>query len=72
VDLKSYGGRDGYARVALDEYQAQIILSKFPFVEYAANNIIYHANTAQRLGVSQTSCLENLVMDKWIPLYNTF
>ncbi|OJI95835.1 hypothetical protein ASPVEDRAFT_35146 [Aspergillus versicolor CBS 583.65] len=72
ADLKSHGGRAGYARVAFDENQAQTILSKFPFVEYAANNIIHHANTAQRLGVSQTSFLENLVVDKWIPLYNTF
>lgn len=72
ADLKSHGGRAGYARVAFDEHQAQTILSKFPFVEYAANHIIHHANTAQRLGVSQTSFFENLVLDKWIPLYNTF
>ncbi|BCS19483.1 uncharacterized protein APUU_12311A [Aspergillus puulaauensis] len=72
ADLKPDGGRAGYARVAFDEHHAQEISSKFPFVEYAANHIIHHANTAQRLGVPQASFLENLVLDKWIPLYNTF
>lgn len=72
ADPKSYGGRPDNAPVAFDKHKAQAILRKFPFVEYAANHIIHHANAAQRLGVSQTWFLGNLVLDEWIPFYNIF
>lgn len=72
ADLTSHGARAGYARVAFDKHHSKGISRKFPFVEYAANHILHHANTAQRLGASQVSFFEDLVLEKWIPLYNTF
>ena len=47
-------------------------LNKFPFLEYAVNHILYHANAAQRLGVSQELFLERLDLERWILLYNAF
>ncbi|KAE8550581.1 hypothetical protein TMatcc_008625 [Talaromyces marneffei ATCC 18224] len=51
---------------------AEMISRSFPFLEYAVNHILHHSNAAQRLGVSQVSLFQHLVLGRWIPIYNAF
>lgn len=43
-----------------------------PFLEYAANNIMYHADVAQGFGISQHPFLDNFQKSQWILLLNMF
>ncbi|KAF1957575.1 hypothetical protein CC80DRAFT_411018, partial [Byssothecium circinans] len=42
----------------------------FPFLEYATNNVLYHANAAEAGGVSQGHFLENFPLPQWVRLDN--
>ncbi|KAG5748345.1 hypothetical protein H9Q70_008968 [Fusarium xylarioides] len=43
--------------------------SEFPFLRYAVQNVLYHANAAEEGNVSQASFLETFPYERWI-LYN--
>lgn len=45
---------------------------KFPFLEYASKNILFHAEEAQATEVSQSEFLESFPMAEWVPIYNLF
>jgi ankyrin repeat protein len=53
-------------------HQRQSTDKIFPFLEYAVRNILYHANTAEGSGVSQTSFLRTFQLADWIKLDNLF
>jgi ankyrin repeat protein len=44
----------------------------FPFLEYAVRNVLYHADTAEREGISQVDFLNNFPLARWIMLDNLF
>ncbi|KAK7428859.1 hypothetical protein QQZ08_004629 [Neonectria magnoliae] len=44
----------------------------FPFLEYATRNVLYHADVAERDGVSQTRFLQNFQLVDWIKYDNLF
>lgn len=50
----------------------QLVSEKFPFLEYAVQNILYHADAADGHGIPQDSFLENFPLGKWITLNNLF
>jgi hypothetical protein len=52
--------------------QRQSTDKMFPFLEYAVRNILYHADTAEGSGVSQTSFLRTFGLADWIKLDNLF
>jgi hypothetical protein len=52
--------------------QRQSTDKMFPFLEYAGQNILYHADTAEGSGVSQTSFLRSFQLADWIKLDNLF
>ena len=45
---------------------------KFPFLEYAVRNVLYHADVAEGQGISQKAFLEQFALSKWIKLDNLF
>ncbi|RYO15465.1 hypothetical protein AA0111_g11677 [Alternaria arborescens] len=44
--------------------------SKFPFLEYAVQNVLYHADAAEGGGISQTDFLNIIQHPKWLNLNN--
>lgn len=44
----------------------------FPFLEYAAQNLFFHADEAEALGSPQDSFLETFPAKEWFPVYNLF
>lgn len=44
----------------------------FPFLEYASRNLLFHANEAEALGISQRNLIENFPSEQWIPIHNLF
>ncbi|KAH8722866.1 ankyrin repeat-containing domain protein [Phaeosphaeriaceae sp. PMI808] len=44
----------------------------FPFLEYAVRNVLYHADTAEGGGISQTDFLRTFPLPRWIKLDNLF
>ncbi|KAI1778552.1 hypothetical protein F4818DRAFT_438712 [Hypoxylon cercidicola] len=44
--------------------------SDYPFLEYAVQNVLYHADTAQSLGISQNGFIQNFPLSQWIYLNN--
>jgi len=44
----------------------------FPFLEYAVQSVMYHADAAEGSGVSQTSFVQNFQLADWIKLNNLF
>jgi len=44
----------------------------FPFLEYAAQNVLYHANAAEEGGVNQKEFIQNFQLADWIKLNNLF
>ena len=44
----------------------------FLFLEYAAHNVLYHANAAEEGGVNQNDFLQNFQLANWIKLNNLF
>ena len=48
------------------------IAKKFPFLEYAVQNVLYHANIAEGEAISQKDFLEEFALSNWIMLDNLF
>ena len=48
----------------------QLTATKFPFLKYAVNLVLYHADAAQSRGVAQNDFLEKFPLVNWIKLYN--
>jgi ankyrin repeat protein len=48
------------------------VSESFPFLGYAVQNILFHAEAAETLGVEQTSFLQNFPLHKWIHLNNVY
>lgn len=44
----------------------------FPLLEYASKNILFHAEEAEAMGLSQSEFLKNFPIAEWIPTYNLF
>jgi ankyrin repeat protein/KaiC/GvpD/RAD55 family RecA-like ATPase len=44
----------------------------FPFLEYAARNVLYHADTAEGERVSQADFLDSFPLPQWVKLGNLF
>ncbi|GAB1317667.1 hypothetical protein MFIFM68171_07877 [Madurella fahalii] len=45
---------------------------KFPFLEYATRNVLYHADAAEEGGISQIDFLQSFQLTSWIKLDNLF
>ncbi|KAL8649235.1 MAG: hypothetical protein Q9210_004519 [Variospora velana] len=45
---------------------------KFPFLAYAVQNVLFHADSANRHGIPQEFFLEAFAIDRWIFLDNVF
>lgn len=45
---------------------------KFPFLEYASKNLLFHADESEAVGVSQIEFLESFPVAEWVPIYNLF
>ena len=43
----------------------------FPFLEYAVNHVLYHADVAERNGVAQSDFIERFHLDVWIEFANS-
>ena len=50
----------------------QLASEKFPFLEYAVQNVLYHADAADGYGISQDAFLENFPLTDWVTLDNLF
>jgi hypothetical protein len=50
----------------------QLAFEKFPFLEYAVRNVLYHADAADGNGVSQDTFVEKFPLRYWITLDNIF
>ncbi|KAF1937515.1 HET-domain-containing protein, partial [Clathrospora elynae] len=48
------------------------VAEAFPFLEYAVHHILYHANAAERSGITQTKFLNSFPLLQWIKLHNLF
>ncbi|KAF5694114.1 ankyrin protein 3 [Fusarium denticulatum] len=46
--------------------------SEFPFLRYAVQNVLYHANEAEDGNINQTKFLETFQLSKWIQHNNVF
>ena len=50
----------------------ELVSRKFPFLEYAVCNVLYHADVASGQGISQEAFMERFALGKWIMLDNLF
>ncbi|KAI9765884.1 MAG: hypothetical protein M1839_005287 [Geoglossum umbratile] len=50
----------------------RLVSGRFPFLEYAVRNILYHADAAEGDGVPQNDFIENFPLRDWIFLDNLF
>jgi hypothetical protein len=50
----------------------QLVSEKFPFLEYATCNILYHADAASSYGIAQNSFVEKFFLEDWININNLF
>jgi hypothetical protein len=48
----------------------QLVNKKFPFLEYATQNVLYHADAAERGSIGQISFLHSFRLTNWIKLHN--
>jgi ankyrin repeat protein len=48
------------------------VLAAFPFLEYAVQNVLYHADAAERFGLSQDKAMLDFPRTRWIWLDNLF
>ncbi|KAG7291482.1 hypothetical protein NEMBOFW57_001501 [Staphylotrichum longicolle] len=46
--------------------------NRFPFLEYATRNVLYHADAAEAGGISQADFLQSFQLADWIKLDNLF
>lgn len=77
VDYRSlirYRNVRKYTAVTKEQQQkfTQQASAMFPFLEYASQNILFHANEAQATGTPQVMFLEHFPATRWIPIYNLF
>jgi len=47
-------------------------LQNFPFLEYAAQNVLYHADKAEEAGISQQDFLNSFPIPQWVKFANIF
>ncbi|KAL7914041.1 hypothetical protein GGI35DRAFT_475875 [Trichoderma velutinum] len=52
--------------------QRRVASLSYPFLEYAMNGVLYHANEAEASGVDQTDFLQGFELRDWIKLSNFF
>lgn len=77
--LAEYRNRGHYRNIKVhkvtrsrqEEFQKQAN-QKIPFLEYATKNVLFHAEEAEAIGISQNEFLEAFPIAEWIPLYNLF
>ncbi|KAI9150018.1 Trans-aconitate decarboxylase 1 [Paramyrothecium foliicola] len=50
----------------------QLAVAKFPFLEYAVQNILHHSDAAQGGGVDQRSFLQSFAIAEWIKYDNLY
>lgn len=50
----------------------QSATKKFPFLEYATQNILHHADAAEAGGISQTGWFPRFPLARWVQFYNLF
>lgn len=50
----------------------RLVSEKFPFLEYAVRNVLFHADIADGHGISQEDFVENFALGNWIMLDNLF
>ena len=50
----------------------ELVSQKFPFLEYAVRNVLYHADVAISQGISPDAFMETFNLGKWIMLDNVF
>ena len=50
----------------------EIIRTTYPFLEYAATNVLTHSNKAQSIGVAQSDFITTFPLKQWIKLSNLF
>jgi hypothetical protein len=50
----------------------KVVDGSFPFLEYATNNVLYHANAAEAGGVPQEHFLASFPVPQWVRLNNLF
>ncbi|MCJ1437849.1 hypothetical protein MMC27_007236 [Xylographa pallens] len=62
----------------ISQCEEEIVITKFPFFEYAICNIFYHGDMAEYEGVSQKNFLrlfykqDRAILEDWIYFYNLF
>lgn len=77
--LKDYLLRGNYRKTRINkvtmlkqrDFRAQANV-KFPFLEYASKNLLFHADESEAMGVSQIDFLESFPVAEWVPIYNLF
>ena len=50
----------------------EVISKDFPFLEYAVQNVLFHADLADGQGISQAAFIKSFVRSHWILLDNVF
>ncbi|PYH94072.1 ankyrin [Aspergillus ellipticus CBS 707.79] len=62
----------GMSAASTDEARALrlTLASQFPFLQYAVDNALYHADVAEGGGISQTNFLESFQLRDWITFSN--
>ncbi|EMD69726.1 hypothetical protein COCSADRAFT_106604, partial [Bipolaris sorokiniana ND90Pr] len=50
----------------------KLAAQRFPFLEYATRNVLYHADAAEGKGISQVNFLHSFPLPRWIKLDNLF
>ncbi|GJC92740.1 pfs domain-containing protein [Colletotrichum higginsianum] len=48
------------------------VAKRFPFLEYATSQVLYHADAAAAHAIPQNAFLESFVVDDWIQMNNVF
>ncbi|KAM7209925.1 hypothetical protein V8F06_014692 [Rhypophila decipiens] len=70
VDITRFGIPDPFPKEAAELRKSAN--TKFPFLEYATQNVLYHADSAEKGGVSQMGFLQCFQTTDWIKLHNIF
>ncbi|KAI9697547.1 MAG: hypothetical protein M1820_007746 [Bogoriella megaspora] len=64
---KMAGSRNAEAAVFRDQMR-----DKFPFLDYAVQHVLHHADIAESGGITQKNFVKNFATDVWIKLANLF
>ncbi|KAJ4050075.1 hypothetical protein NW756_006734 [Fusarium oxysporum] len=73
--MQSYTEKDGTLTNNFNPYlvEARVVADfEFPFLRYAVQNILYHANAAEEGHISQARFLESFPLAKWIQHNSVF